>query len=369
MILPAARRLPYPPGPAAGPLGPPPVLLVGNFLSGALGTRTVGEDLAAALVAAGWPVITTSGQRHRLARLADMVRTVWRRRRDYRVAQVDVYSGPAFIWAEVVCWTLRRAGKPYILTLHGGNLPAFSRRWPGRVGRLLTSAARVTSPSRYLHEQLRAYRADVQLLPNPLDLGAYPYRCREHPAPRLVWLRSFHQIYNPLLAPQLLAQLVDEFPTISLAMVGPDTGDGSLQRVQDGARALGVTAQLHLVGAVTKAQVPAALNRGDIFVNTTNVDNTPISILEALACGLCVVSTNVGGIPHLLTDAQDALLVPPADAPRMAAAVRRILREPGLAARLSAQGRATAEQFDWASILPQWEALLHTVDGLAGPPR
>jgi glycosyltransferase involved in cell wall biosynthesis len=107
------------------------------------------------------------------------------------------------------------------------------------------------------------------------------------------------------------------------------------------------------------------MSQGDIFLNTTNVDNTPVSVLEALACGLCVVSTDVGGIPYLLEHEEDALLVPPDDAEAMAAAVRRVLTEPGLAERLSRNARKKAEGFDWSVVLPQWERLLLEVLGHA----
>ena len=84
------------------------VLVIGNFLSSHVGTRAVCEDLAAQLRELGWPVLTASSRRPRLARLLDMLATTWRQRRSYEVAQVDVFSGPAFFWAEAVCWTLRR---------------------------------------------------------------------------------------------------------------------------------------------------------------------------------------------------------------------------------------------------------------------
>ena len=74
---------------------------------------------------------------------------------------------------------------------------------------------------------------------------------------------------------------------------------------------LGVSERVEFAGGVAKADVPAALSRGDIFLNTTNVDNTPVSVLEAQAAGLAVVSTNVGGLPFLLEDGKNALLVPP----------------------------------------------------------
>jgi glycosyltransferase involved in cell wall biosynthesis len=292
-----------------------------------------------------------------------MVSTAWTRRRDYEVAQVEVYSGNAFRWAEAVCWTLRRARKPYVLTLHGGNLPEFSARRPARVGMLLQSAALVTSPSRYLQETLAPYRADIRLLPNALDLRGYEFSDRNTQQPRLVWLRAFHSIYNPVLAVETLARLVPSHPEASLLMVGPDRGDGSLAATREAAERLGVSERLAIQPGVPKAEVPAWLQKGDIFLNTTDVDNTPVSVLEAQACGLCVVSTNVGGLPYLLEDGKDALLVLPHDAEAMAGAARRILTVPGLAARLSRNARLKAERYDWAVVLPQLEAILREVAG------
>ena len=310
---------------------------------------------------AGWTVLTTSYKADRLQRLLDMVATTLAQRHLYSVAQLDVYSGPAFIWVEVVCSTLRWLRKPYILSLRGGNLPAFARRWPGRVRRLLTSGGVVVAPSTYLLEQMRDYCTNLYLLPNPLDLSAYPFRLRDKPEPKLVWLRAFHKIYNPCMAPNVVALLTRDYPDVHLTMVGPDKGDASLQQTQQVATALGMKGRIAFPGGVSKVAVPTWLNKGDIFLNTTNVDNTPVSVMEAIACGLCVVSTNVGGIPYLLKHEQDALLVPPDDPAEMAVAVHRILTEPGLAERLSSNARRKAEQFDWSTILPMWEALFKSV--------
>lgn len=336
-------------------------LLVGNFLSAFTGIRGVGEELAQQLEAAGWKVITTSDKPGRLQRLLDMIITTWSKRSEYGVAYVEVYSDLAFLWAEVICRILRVAGKPYILTLHGGGLPEFAGRWPRRVRRLLTGAAVVTTPSGYLLEKMKNYRRDLRLLPNPLNLRAYKFQLRSRPQPRLVWLRAFHRIYNCVLAPRVIAALAAKVPEINLVMVGPDKGDGSLIHTRRKAAELGVETRIMFPGKVSKQDVPLWLNRGDIFLNTTDVDNTPVSVLEAMACGLCVVSTDVGGIPYLLEDGVDALLVPRDDAAAMAAAVSRILFEPGLGEHLSRLARRKVEQFDWDIILPQWEELLTTL--------
>ena len=333
------------------------VLVIGNFLS-AQGTYGVCEALAERLTEAGHVVLRSSSKSHAAGRVVDMLRTAWRERRSYDVAQVDVFSGRAFLQAEAVCATLRLVNKPYVLTLHGGNLPVFARQWPRRVRNLLHSAAAVTVPSRYLLEQMRQYYDDLRLLPNPLDLGAYFFKLRSVARPRLIWLRAFHELYNPWLALRVVASLVTDFPDIQLTMIGPDKGDGTLQHAQRVARELGLDDRVTLSGPIPKAEVAASLNEGDVFLNTTSVDNVPISVLEAMASGLCIVSTNAGGIPYLLEHERDALLVPPNGMEKMAAAVRRILTDPSVAARLSEAARKKAEQYDWSSILPEWESLL-----------
>ncbi len=336
------------------------VLMVSNFLSPNGTSRGACEELADQLAGAGWEVITTSEKSHRIRRLADMVSTVWRRRAQYDVAQIDVYSGSAFIWAEAVCAVLKSLGKPYVLSLHGGGLPQFACQHPKRVSRLLRGAAVVTTPSNYLLERMSSYRSDLTLMPNSLDIRHYQFRHRTNPQPNLIWLRSIHRIYNPVQAVQVLASICQDHPQARLNMVGPDKGDGSRQAVEREAERLGVMDRLTFTGVVPKADVPRQLAQADIFLNSANIDNTPISVIEALACGLCVVSTDVGGIPYLLDDQHDSLLTPPRQPDQMAAAVCRILDEPGLAGLLSGNARRKTEQFDWSVTLPAWQQILET---------
>jgi len=334
------------------------VLIVGNFLSGTVGNRGVCEELADRLRASGWDVITTSNRTGRVGRLVDMLWTVWRRRREFHVAQIDVFSGPAFFWAASVSVLLRALGKPYVLTLHGGNLPAFSSRWPWATRVLLQHAATVTAPSGYLVEAMRRFRPDLRLLPNAIDVLQYPFRLRRSARPRLVWLRAFHRIYDPSLAIRVLSLLVPEFPDMRLLMIGPDKGDDSLPEALALAAASGVSERIEYPGRVAKTAVADWINRGDIFLNTSTVDNNPVTILEAMACGACVVSTLAGGIPYLASNGVDSLLTEPGDADDMARCVAELLRNPELAASLSLNARRRVEAIDWSTVLPEWQALL-----------
>ena len=334
------------------------VLLISNLFSVGPAYGAVCKDLAEKLTRNDWQVLTTSAVQNRYLRPVDMLMATWLNHNRFRVAQIDVFSGPAFRWAELSAWSLRKLRRPYVLTLHGGDLPLFGAEHPERVERLLSSAAAVTTPSRYLLDQMLAFRTPICLIPNPINVQSYPFQLRSKPAPRIIYLRALHKMYNPCLAVYALQHLLPAFSDAELAVVGPDKRDGAREELLAVIAAMLLQDRVTLLGSVPKTDVPTVLSRSDIFVNTTNVDNTPISVIEAMACGLCIVSTNVGGMPYLLTHEQDALLVPPNDPHAMADAIRRVLTERGLAEKLSRNARAKAAGFDWSVVLPQWEALL-----------
>jgi glycosyltransferase involved in cell wall biosynthesis len=338
------------------------LLMVANFLNSSVQTRTASEELAMHLRTGGIDVITTSSRVNKATRLADMLWTIWSRRREYSVAQVAVFSGPAFVWAEAACALLRRLGKPYILCLHGGNLPQFAQASGERVRKLLEPANLVTAPSRYLLEQLSAYRPDIRLVPNSIELEYYPYRLRTHARPRLVWLRAFHRIYNPSMAVLVAERLVRKFGDLELIMVGREK-DGSKAAAEKLAREKGLERSVKFVGGVPKSEVPDRLAAADIFLNTSSVDNTPVSVIEAMACGLCVVSTDPGGIPYLLENGEDGLVTPVDNPEAMAAAVERVLASPALAERLSGSGRRKVESFDAPAVVSRWAELLGSISG------
>lgn len=335
----------------------PAVLLVGNFLSRNTGIRGVCEDLAKRLAPGGFRVFTTSSHKNSTVRGLGMVATTSRRLFIIDVAQIDLYSGRAFFWGEAVTAVLRVARKPHVITLHGGGLPEFSAARPRRFGRVLAGASAVTAPSSFLARELAPLRPDIHVIPNGLETRAYPFRERIEPQPRLVWLRAIHEIYDPVLAIEVVARLVPRYPEVSLAMIGPDKGDGSSAKVRSVIARLGLEGRVAVEGAVPKSEVPQRLNRADIFLNTSRVDNAPVTLIEAMACGLGVVTTDAGGIPDLVRHEHDALVAPVGDADALAENVRRLLEERELAGRLSCNGRETAAQHDWEKVLPKWVGL------------
>ena len=113
-------------------------------------------------------------------------------------------------------------------------------------------------------------------------------------------------------------------------------------------------------------QMGALYDRADIYLNSSNIDNMPLSILEAFAAGLPVVTTDAGGIPFVVRDRENGLMVPRDDHVAMAASIVRLLREPSLAARLASTARDEClSKYVWPAVRGEWERVYQAVDAQA----
>jgi glycosyltransferase involved in cell wall biosynthesis len=125
----------------------------------------------------------------------------------------------------------------------------------------------------------------------------------------------------------------------------------------------GMGERVEFAGRLSRDEMAARYRAASVALNPSRVDNMPNSLLEALASGVPIVSTDAGGIPHVVAHERTALLVPPGDAQAMADALLRILRDPPLAARLAAAGTAEAQRYAWASVREALAAVYASVLG------
>jgi glycosyltransferase involved in cell wall biosynthesis len=330
---------------------------IGAFHEGTGRTPTNADTLKSTLAGVGISSICSSYQTRRWARGLDMLRTLLRSRRSIRLGIVHVYSGPAFLWALMSVSVLKAFGKPVVIWLHGGNLPAYSKQHPRLVDFAFAKADKILAPSEYLAGAFSSSHR-IEQMPYELPLGSYPYQHRASIRPRLLWLRAFNEGYNPEMAIRVLADLKATGLDARLTMCGPDNGDGSFQRTRRLAAELDVEDAVDFPGKVSKDRIRKLGIENDIFLNTTNYDNTPVSVIEAMAMGMCVVSTEVGGIPLLVRDRENGILVPKNDDSAMADACRELLDHPTAVGGISRQGRDTALQYDEEKLAIRWAALL-----------
>lgn len=343
--------------------GTPRLCFVGPMLGVNPGwVMTQGEQLADLLAQAGYPMRITSHRPARLPRLVDILGSLISWRNDIDLVIHQVFSGSAFVVSDAASVLCRALSLPQIFVLHGGALPEFAVARPNWVRRVMRRADAIVAPSSYLAQvfgQFPELTSRIRIIPNILTIGNYRYRHRPVVGPRLLWMRTFHEVYHPQMAVEVLADLRRTHPEAMLTMAGQEKGLGPA--VRDWVGQHGLVEAVRFPGFLGPENKAREFGNHDIFLNTNRVDNMPVSVLEAGAFGLPVVATQVGGIPYLLTEGQTGLLVPDGDAAAMSAAVRRLLDEPGLAARLSANGRALAESCGWEPVRSRWESLLREV--------
>jgi len=338
----------------------PKLMVVGAMLGCHPGhVPSFGEALGEHLSRRGYPVVLTSARRQRLSRLTDMTLTLLRHGRQTDVQILQVYSGLSFVIEDLASWIGVRLRQRIIMHLHGGALPAFVARHPVWSRRVLRRAYVIVAPSPYLKNVLTPLGFDVRIIPNAINLSLYPYRHRRAVAPRLLWMRTFHAAYNPQMAVRTFARLKEFEPLATMVMAGQDKGmEADVRRLS---REYGVADGIRFAGFLNDEAKIREGSTADIFLNTNRIDNTPVSVIEACALGLPIVATRVGGISDLLTHNESALLVPDNDDRAMAEAILQLLRDPDLAARLSAGGRRIAEQCSWDEITCRWQDLLAEV--------
>ena len=331
------------------------LLYIGNKLSQHGFNKTTVETLGEDLAKEGFHVVSVSNKKNFFLRLFEMIWiTLTESKVDYII--IDTYSTKAFLYTFMCSQIARFRNIKYTPILHGGNLPIRLKDNPILSSLVFKNAYQNVAPSNYLKSEFVKFGFNnIVYIPNTIEIEKYAFKKRTKIEPKLLWVRAFSSIYNPRMAIDVLVQLKKTFPNASLTMVGPDK-DGSLQSAKRYAQLNKV--DVSFTGQLSKEEWWKLSENHSIFINTTNFDNTPVSVMEAMALGLPVVTTNVGGIPYLLSDEQNALLVRPNDVNAMVSKIEVLMHDENLAAKLSQNGREEAMKWDWNVVKQQWGNLL-----------
>lgn len=332
------------------------LLYIGNKLSRHGQTPTTVETLGEQLQE-DYDVVTVSDKKDIALRMIDMMVSVLTNpKADYVL--IDTYSSKSFYYALAVGMLCRIVGKPYIPILHGGNLPQRLADNPQLCRALFAHSFANVSPSPYLqHAFAQQGYEGVRVIPNNIDIQTYSYKRRDTFAPRILWVRAFAKPYNCVLAIEVMRLLTEHYSEAQLCMVGPDR-DGTLQEVLDLRKQYGLEDKVLLPGRMTREEWHTLSEEYDIFLSTTNFDNTPVSLIEAMALGLPVISTRVGGVPYMVEEGKEAYLVEPNDAKAIAERIVYIVTHAEEVRQVCECARKKAEQFDWQVVHQQWRELL-----------
>ncbi|MGQ7945222.1 glycosyltransferase family 4 protein [Flavobacterium sp. WC2509] len=331
------------------------LLYIGNKLSKHGVTPTTIEILGPFLEQEGFSVKYSSSQKNKILRLIVMLWNVFQYRKVDFVL-IDTYSTNNFWYAFAISQLCRLLKIKYIPILHGGNLPFRLKKNPKICKMIFKHSFQNVAPSLFLVNEFKAEGYDnVIHIPNAIELDKYPFLERKKAVPNLLWVRSFAKIYNPIMAVEVFASLKERYPEATLCMVGPEK-DGSLLGTKQRAKELNV--EVSFTGKLSKEDWIAISKNYSIFINTTHFDNMPVSVIEAMSLGLAIISTNVGGIPFLLKNEKEALLVPDEDVDKMEEAIIRLMEDPDLFSVITTNARNKSKQFEWQEVREQWLTVL-----------
>ncbi|WP_292889832.1 glycosyltransferase family 4 protein [Nonlabens sp.] len=332
------------------------ILYIGNQLAQKGKTASSIDTLGPLLEKEGYQLRYASSISNVSVRMLAMMHSTFRSRKWAEVVLIDTYSTKNFWFAIVISQLCKFLNLKYIPILHGGNLPARLDQNPKVMGIFLHNAHAVVSPSDYLGTAFaKAGYHNITIINNFIEIENYPFQERSILEPKLLWVRSFAEIYHPQMAVRVLHLLKEEYPKASLTMVGPEK-DGALQSSKLLAQKLQV--EVHFTGLLSKKQWIEISKDHSIFINTTHFDNLPVSLIEAMALGLPVVSTDVGGISYLIQHKVHGKLVPDGDVRAMVENIQDLMRHPKDVFTIITHARERSLNYSWKEVSQQWNALL-----------
>ncbi|HWY57528.1 MAG TPA: glycosyltransferase [Terriglobales bacterium] len=283
--------------------------------------------------------------------------SLWQGLKDADVVHIFSASYWSFLVAPTPAWlaaVLRR--KKTLIHYHSGEARDHLRRF--RSARpILAKADILVVPSGYLVDVFREFGLQAQVAPNIVDLSQFSYRIRQPLRPHLVCTRGFHPYYCIDDVVRAFAEVQRTFPDARLDLVGKGPTQAQIEKLLD---KLGVSG-VHFCGVASREEIGRFYDHADIFINASKLDNMPVSVLEAFASGTPVASTMPEGMDYIVEHERTGLLSKVGDSHELAQNVIRLLRDPELASRLSANAYEETPRYRWEVVRRQWLDIYHSL--------
>lgn len=257
-----------------------------------------------------------------------------------------LFAAPAIMIA-------RLYNRPVVINYRGGYAQDFFDKSWFWVHLTLKHVQQIVVPSPFLQEVFGRFQQHAVVVPNVLNHTLFnpKNRCLSADSPHIIVTRNLEAIYDVTTAINAFALVAKQVDNVRLSIAGTGPEQAMLETL---VKQLGLSKQVTFTGRLSPAQIANLYKSADVMINTSVIDNTPNSIIESLACGTPVVSTNVGGIPKLVNHQLDAFLVEVGDAEQIATHVLTLLNDEVCREQMVATGLKTIEKFYWHNV---WQLL------------
>ncbi len=286
-----------------------------------------------------------------LFRLLPYLVRLWRVAGNAGVVHVMANSGWSWhLFAAPAVWIGYWRGTAVVVNYRGGEAAEFLQRSAALVRFTLRRASLLVVPSGFLLGVFSRFGVSAEVVPNIIDLARFRPRSPERqPAPHLLVARNLEPLYDNATAIEAFALVRQQVPLARLSIAGSGPQEQALRAL---VQAQGLGDAVLFTGRLERDAMAALYRSADILLNPSLADNMPNSLLEAWSSGVPVVSTDVGGIPHLAQDGVTASLVAPGDAPAMAQACLALLSDASLWRQRAQAGLQEAQRYTWPRVQP-----------------
>lgn len=331
------------------------ILFIGAYLSRDNGTKDFSERIEPYLREKNIEVKFCSGIKNRLIRLLHIILKIIFSKS--KVIAFDVFSNLAFLNSIIGVPISKIRKKNVILTIRGGAFLEFEKKNPKLVNFVFSQADYIHTPSKMIQSYFLSKNYNIGYLPNAVDIKRFPYK-RDVTNPfSILWVRAFDKIYNPEIAINLLNLARADFPKARLTMVGPDKG--LLRKCKNLANKLGILGFIDFVGPVPNDELFHYYQSHSVYLNTTSYESFGNAILEAAACGIPILSSQVGEIPLLWQKNREILLVDSIDERSYFIELRKIFTNKDLKITLSKMAYKKSKNFSIESISDDWAKIIN----------
>ena len=242
-----------------------------------------------------------------------------------------------------------------ILNYHSGEAEDHLRRWRRSTIPILKRVDAVVVPSKYLVRVFQDFGIPATAIFNIVELDKFSYRERSEIRPLFLSNRNLEPHYGVDCVLRAFAIIQRQIPEAALTIAG----DGSQRSaLEDLNRQLGLK-QTSFLGRVEHDEIYQLYSNSDIFLNASKIDNQPLSILEAFACGLPVVTTDAGGIPDIVRNGETGFVVAIGDSEALAERAVKLLKDNSFAMVISRRALVECQRYTWDVVCDQWLHLYH----------
>jgi glycosyltransferase involved in cell wall biosynthesis len=285
------------------------------------------------------------------------VATLLARVRRYDVIHVFSASYLSFVIAPTPAILVSKLyRKKVVLNYHSGEAQDHLERWKTAI-QTIKLVDEIAVPSGYLVDVFARFGFKGRAIFNFVDTEVLCFRERNPLRPVFLSNRNLEPMYNVGCVLRAFRIIQQQYPRARLIVAGDGSQRGALESQ---AREFGLTG-VEFTGRVSPDKMPELYNSADVFLNGSEIDNMPISLIESFASGLPVVTTNAGGIPYIVSNERTGMVVERGDYRTMANSALRLLQDNELALSIARNARAECEKYRWESVRREWLKLYHKV--------